>query len=279
MAQRIVMVAPNGARRTHADHTAIPITPDELATCAFECAASGASAFHLHVRGDRQQHSIDVGRYREAIAAIKDRVPDLPIQCTTEAAGVFSTDEQFAMVRELRSAWVSFSLAEMMREGPQPADDFLQWAHEAGTRIQFILYSPEDIDAFAALHRAGDLHDDHPHLILVAGRYGLDDVSSCSHFDALYARLSATGLADDTHWMTCAFGREELACLKRAMAVGSHVRVGFENAVVDHCGAPLQDNAQRVRAVCEIAQVLGIEVSSYADVRKQLHIIPEHTAR
>lgn len=257
----------------------IPITPAELAQCAAQCAAAGANAFHLHVRGDRQEHSIDVGRYKSAMNALRERVPDLPIQCTTEAAGIFSTADQFAMVKTLRPAWVSFSLAEMMRDGERPALDFLHWAREARIRIQFILYTPEDIDAFAALHHSGNLGDDNPHLILVAGRYGADDVPSCALFDRLHARLVDTRLADAAHWMTCAFGREELTCLERAMALGSHVRVGFENSIVDHTGAPLRDNAQRVQQVRQIAERLGIEVANYAEVHAQLRLQAAHTVK
>lgn len=270
MDKRIVMVAPTGARRRREDHPALPITPEEIAACAEACTAAGASALHLHVRDDRQEHSLDPGRYRAAMAAVADRAPGLPIQCTTEAADIFGVAEQFAMVKALCPAWVSFSLVEMMRDGARAASEFLRWADEAGVRIQFILYSPEDIAEFASLHRAGGIPDERPQLIVVAGRYGRDDLSSLALFDALHASLRREGLAGAADWMACAFGREELACLERALELGGHVRVGFENAIVDHAGAPLRDNAQRVRQVCDIAKRLGIGVASPAEAGAQL---------
>ena len=64
----IVMCAPNGARRSQADHGRLPVTPAELADCAESIHAAGASIMHVHVRDDDGAHSLDVDRYRDAIA-------------------------------------------------------------------------------------------------------------------------------------------------------------------------------------------------------------------
>ena len=49
------MVAPNGARRTIADHPAIPITIEQIVTTAASCYEAGAGAMHFVVR-DNEQH-------------------------------------------------------------------------------------------------------------------------------------------------------------------------------------------------------------------------------
>ena len=46
----MLTVAPNGGRKTKADHPALPLSPDELARTAAECLERGASMIHLHVR-------------------------------------------------------------------------------------------------------------------------------------------------------------------------------------------------------------------------------------
>ena len=38
----LLAVAPNGARKTKADHPALPITPDEIGRTAAACAEAGA---------------------------------------------------------------------------------------------------------------------------------------------------------------------------------------------------------------------------------------------
>ena len=55
----LIMVAPNGARKTKADHPALPITPAELAATASACLEAGAAAIHLHVRDRDGGHTLE----------------------------------------------------------------------------------------------------------------------------------------------------------------------------------------------------------------------------
>ena len=50
-------VAPNGARKTKADHPALPMTTEELAVCAQDCQIAGA--IHLHMRADGHAAKLD----------------------------------------------------------------------------------------------------------------------------------------------------------------------------------------------------------------------------
>ncbi|HEU4985991.1 MAG TPA: 3-keto-5-aminohexanoate cleavage protein, partial [Rhizobiaceae bacterium] len=45
-----IAIAPNGGRKTKADHPALPMTSDEIAATAAACLAAGAAMLHLHVR-------------------------------------------------------------------------------------------------------------------------------------------------------------------------------------------------------------------------------------
>ena len=102
MTELCIMVAPNGARRTRRDHPQLPLAPDELARTAAECLVAGAGAIHLHVRDGDGTHSLDAGRYRDAIHAVRETAPEMVIQTTTEAAGLFDVDQQIAAVKALR---------------------------------------------------------------------------------------------------------------------------------------------------------------------------------
>ena len=109
-----LMVAPNGARRSKADHPALPTTLDDLVATAVACQQAGADGIHLHVRDKDGQHSLDVGQYREALAAVEEAAPGLFLQVTSEAAGVFGPEAQMQMVRELRPASVTLAISELM---------------------------------------------------------------------------------------------------------------------------------------------------------------------
>lgn len=255
-----IMVAPNGARRTPADHPALPVTPEALASTARACHEAGAAAMHLHVRDGAMRHSLAPGAYREAIAAIGAAAPGLLIQTTTESAGTFGLDAQVEAATELSPACLSFALGEAMAEGEERGLRVLRDLDAWGIGVQIILYSPEQIRDCARLIEAGKLPlDGVPRLMLVAGRYSATLDSDPAEFDLLHRALVETGLDRSALWMTCAFGRGEMAIMERTIAAGGHVRVGFENAIADAEGRPARDNAERVALVAAIARRLGRE--------------------
>lgn len=262
MSKLCIMVAPNGARRTKQDHPMLPIDPDELAATALACRSAGAGAIHLHVRDGNHRHCLDALVYRRAIEAVTRACPDMAIQTTTEAAGIFDLDAQISSVRALRPACLSFSLAELMCDGQAKGEAFLAWASLEKIAIQFILYDAEQIEEFARLWKAGALHlTATPRIIVVAGRYSSTQDAQLSDFESLHEAMVVNGLHTDTIWMTCAFGRGEMACLEKTIELGGHVRVGFENAIVDADGRPARDNAERVALVAALADKYGRAVA------------------
>lgn len=249
-----IMVAPNGARRGKADHPQIPITEAELVATAKACRAAGAGGLHLHVRDAAGAHSLDVGRYRSALAAIGQAVPDLFLQVTSEAAGRFDAAAQRAMIRELRPASVSVALREMCPDFEIDTDvsAFYAWAAEANVCVQHILYSPRELDSFLATIDAGVIPGRHHQLQLVLGSYTSGIDPKPGDLDPYRTRLRAR--ADLTFdWMVCAFGAAETACLSYALASGGKVRVGFENSLWNADGSLASDNAERVREVVAAA--------------------------
>lgn len=271
MTELCIMVAPNGARRTKADHPKLPITPAELAQTASACYAAGAGAIHLHVRDSELRHSLDSDAYRAAVTAVQTAVPDIAIQVTTEAAGVFTLRQQIDCVTRLQPPCVSFSIAELMRDGAEIAAAFLEQTNAAGIALQFILYSPEDIQLFARLMQDNLFPlPKVPRVILVVGRYAGSQNATVDEFDALYGAVASVGLEQRCLWMTCAFGTGELACLERTIALGGHVRVGFENAIVNADGSLAVDNAARVAAVAEMARAHGRVPMNGASARRFL---------
>ena len=249
-----VMVAPNGARRTRADHPALPISAAELASTAVECHAAGAAAMHLHVRDAHDRHSLDVFRCAEAVDAVSTAVPGLAIQVTTEAASICTVDDQDRLLAELKPRYASVSIAEILRDGENRGIEIIRRAVSSGIAIQYILYSTEDVRTLSSLRRRLFEDDREPSTLLVAGRYGVVDDATVDMVDEPYRVLSAEGLAADGKWMVCAFGRGEMACLQAAMELGGHARVGFENAIVDADGKLATSNAERVAKVAEMAE-------------------------
>ncbi len=250
----VICVAPNGARRTLADHAALPVTPSRIAACAAACADAGASMIHLHVRDDDQRHVLDAGRYRDAMAAIREVVGrDLLIQATTEAAGRYGPAEQMALVRDLRPEAVSLALRELVPDAQSEAaaGGFFRWLESEGIASQIILYDVADLRRLIDLGRRGVVPGSFRRVLFVLGRHVADRISVPADLLPFLARSG--GLS----WMCCAFGHLEAACLATAAAFGGQLRVGFENNIHAPDGRLAVDNAEQVRRVRDIVSAMG----------------------
>jgi len=251
----ILAVAPNGARKTRADHPAVPITIPEIARCAAVCAEAGAAMIHLHVRDRDGRHSLDVDTYREAIAALRREVGRrLIVQVTTEAVGRYTPDQQMAVVRAVRPEAVSLAVRELVPDAAHEgaAADFFAWLRREAIQPQYILYAPDDVARFDDLVRRGIVPDG-PHFVLfVLGRYASGQRSQPGD---LLPFVTANGAGHV--WAMCAFGRYEIACAAAAAALGGHVRVGFENNLHLPDGRVAPDNAALVAAAAAAAAAIG----------------------
>ncbi len=267
----IIAVAPNGAHRNKQDHPALPMTALESATEAAACRAAGAAMIHLHVRDNDGRHSLDAGLYRDAIREIRSAVGDeLIIQVTTEAVGVYTAEQQMAMVRDLRPEAISTALRELIPDAAAEiaAADFYLWTQKENIAVQFILYDAKDVTRFAELRRRGVLPDGPAFVLYVLGRYTKGQRSSPAN---LLPFLEAARLqSGDWHWSVCAFGPLEGACAIAAASLGGHVRVGLENNFVLNNGMQAPDNAALVRQVYESAQYLSRPVANADEARELL---------
>ena len=262
----IIMCAPNGARRTKADHPAIPILPDELADCAEEVLKAGASILHLHVRGEDGTHSLSVSRYREALAAIHARVgADLVVQVTSEAVGLYSRDQQIAMVKELHPEAVSLALREICPTAGDEADTaaFLAWMKAEGIFPQIILYDGEDVARFERMRRNGVFATETPFVLYVLGKYRRGERGKPQSLHEFTSILSPSIIP----WAACGFAEHEHNLAAKAAESGGHVRVGFENNLMRPDGAFAENNAELVNSARKSALEAGRHVATAADVR------------
>ena len=243
-----LLVAPNGARKTKADHPKVPVTIAETVAVAAACFEAGAGGLHAHVRDAEGAHVLDAGLYTELLAEMARVVPDMMAQITTEAVGKYSSTEQRAIVAAVRPRHVSVGLREMLSDGDTAAATrFYHDAAEAGCRVQHILYHLEDIAKMRQTIAEGIVPGDDLEVLLVLGRYTEGQQSNPAELDEMVAALNAYGVPPA--WALCAFGAAETDCLIRAHKMGGKMRVGFENSLQMRDGSIAPDNAARVREV------------------------------
>jgi 3-keto-5-aminohexanoate cleavage enzyme len=265
----IVAVAPNGGRKTKADHSAVPLSADELARTAAECLERGASMIHLHVRDAGGRHSLDPDAYRAAIARICQEVGDrLVIQITSESLGLFTPREQRAAVLEANPEAVSLALREL---APEPADEkdfglFLGKLKQMRIWPQIILYHPDEAARLGAMLKQGLIPFDNLSVLYVLGRFALTRTA--------IPRDLVPFLAPDMPrfdpWSACAFGRREAACVTAGALLGGHVRVGFENNLTLPNGARAASNAELVEVTVGALEAVGLQTQTADGLREEI---------
>ena len=243
----IIMAAPNGARKVKTDHPQLPVSIDETIAAAKACHAEGASILHAHVRGDQDEHVLDVARYKTLLAGLREQVPDMLVQVTTEAVGIYTPQQQYDVVFGVAPDFVSAGLREMLADDSaaahQLAKDFYHRAQAERIHVQHILYDAHDVTRMRAAMKAGIVPASPPHVLLVLGRYAADFQSDPSEL----APLLGDGLPDMASWSICAFGYKEYDVMMAAVAAGGHCRVGFENNMHLKDGQLAPDNAALIR--------------------------------
>ncbi|WP_264211284.1 3-keto-5-aminohexanoate cleavage protein [Leisingera thetidis] len=252
MAEYGLMVAPNGARRRRGDHPQLPVTARQTAETAAACFAAGAQALHLHVRDDEGRHSLDAGRYREALDAVRESAPGMMVQITTESAGLYDVAAQLACLEALRPAAASVSVREIARDARLAARAYAV-SLEAGTAVQHILYGPDCIAQLCAWYRDGTVPAAMRDAIFVLGKYSPPLLARPAGLAAFRDATANLHL----NWTVCAFGRHEQACLLAAVAAGGDARIGFENNIETPQGGLLADNAASVAAFVQAAKARG----------------------
>jgi uncharacterized protein (DUF849 family) len=246
-----LMVAPNGAYKTTADHENLPVSVGATVATAKACYAAGADALHAHVRDAEQRHVLDAGLYTELLQAMAEQVPDMEVQITTEAGGVYDARFQRQFIADLMPSYMSLSFAEMTRDTTM-ADvvAFYRDLCASQIKVQHIFYSSAELTTFLQ-HVAPLLSDwTRHHGLFVLGRYAQGQQSMPQDLVPFLAVLQANQV--DMSWAVCAFGQQQLACLLEANKLGGSMRIGFENAWQDLAGNKLSSNEDLVALMVDM---------------------------
>jgi len=260
----VIAVAPNGARYTQHDHPQLPITPNQLAKTAVDCLAAGARMIHLHVRDADNRHSLEPKYYRPALEAVKEAVGDeMIIQVTSEAAGIYQPDEQIRLITELMPDCLSVALREVAPL-EQPISKFRDFIHKLsadGCLLQYILYDAADFDHYQNLILQGELPSGGHSLLFVLGRYTKKPptVDIVAEFKDI--------LTTDAPWMVCTFGVSSHQILSKAVELGCHARIGFENGFYLPNGCVAKDNAELIEMSRQSFELTGRKIASIYETR------------
>lgn len=255
MGDLLITVAPTGAETTKESCPALPTTLTELVETAKRCEAAGAAMIHVHIRDDEHRPTLDQGRLKETVAALKQET-GLVVQLST---GGSVHDPLESRLRVLDAEPDSCSLTmgttnfgDDVFMNPWPfVCELYQLAQERGVVPEFELF---DLGQVAALTRLLDTYGppagEKVHVDFVMGVPG----GMPGNASTLVAAVAAMP-EQVTSWSATGIGRSTLPVGLAVLSMGGHLRVGMEDVLTLAKGVPVEHNEQLVERAVQMGRL------------------------
>lgn len=273
MEKLIISACICGAEVTKENNPAVPYTVEEVVREAKSAYDAGAALIHLHVRWDDGTPTQDKGRFQEMVDAIRKECPDVIIQPSTGGA-VGMTDLERLQSTEitptpematLDCGTCNFGGDEIFINTDNTINNFGDIMQERGIKPECEVFDKGMIDL--ALKAAKKGHIKYPiHFDFVLGVQMTATVRDLV--------IMATSIPADSTWTATGIGKNAWGIAAATIAMGGHVRVGFEDNVYMSKGVLAKSNGEMVERVVQMAKLMNREVATPAEAREILGLAP-----
>jgi uncharacterized protein (DUF849 family) len=252
-ATTLITVAPTGAETSKADVPALPTTLEELVETAQRCEAAGAGLIHVHVRDTDSAPTLEVGRLRDTVDALRSET-GMVVQLSTGGSVRDPLEDRLRVLEarpdscSLTMGTVNFGDEVFLNPWPFVVDLYRR-SQEAEVVPEFELF---DLGHVASLHRLlaaeGLPYGGKVHCDLVMG------VPGGMAGDAATLVAAVRGLPEQvTSWSATGIGRTSLPVTFAALSAGGHLRVGMEDTLTLARGVPVTHNVELVERAAALA--------------------------
>lgn len=263
----VITVAPVGGELTREQQPNLPLSPEEIAEEVSRCREAGASIVHLHVRDEEGTPTQSREHFSRAIDAIKRSAPDIVIQTST-GGSVGMTEDERAQPLDLKPEMATLTtgtvnFGDEVFENPYPlVERFFLRMREIGVQPEFEVFDTGMVGTAFRLVADHDAEDRHLHFDLVLGVPGgmAGTPQSVLHMASI--------LPAGATWSATGIGRTHLPVTLTALALGGHVRTGFEDTVYLGKGRLASSNAELIARVASIAGQAGRQVATPDQARE-----------
>src|SRR5262249_54706827 len=267
----LITVAGVGAEVTREQQPKLPLLPDEVGAEYARAYDAGATIGHIHGRRPDGSPTQDRGTMRAYSGAIGARCPIVQQFSTGGAVGM-SVEERIEAL-DLRPEMATLTLGTC-NFGEEVFENSLPTIRAILERITAFGIVPE-LEIFdAGMLATADV-------LFAKGLLAVP-----SHFDFVLGVPGAAAATPENlvhfarsipsgcTWSGAGIGRHQTRMAALALAMGGHVRVGFEDNVWYRKGELATSNAQLVERVVRIAREVGREPATVEETRAMLGLVP-----
>ncbi|MDP3038782.1 MAG: 3-keto-5-aminohexanoate cleavage protein [Deltaproteobacteria bacterium] len=284
MDKLIITVAIIGGITTREKTPYPPMTPQEIAESAIESYHAGAAVCHIHVR-DPKTHapSMKFELYQEVYERIREKC-DMVINLSTGSGGrllydpqsntwntseLKSPEERVEHVLKLKPELCSLDVGTL-NFGPRAFINLVSIVEkmaglikEAGVKPELEVFDIGHIRIAKHLIRQGFVAKPPLFQLCLGIPWGIEATTE----NMVYMRNNLPG---ETLWYAFAIGAQHFQMAAASMTNGGHARVGFEDNLYIQKNVLAKTNAEMVRKVVEIANLMDREVATAKEARQIL---------
>lgn len=270
----LITVAPTGAEADKAAVPALPATLDELVATAKDCRAAGAGIIHVHIRDEQARPTLDLGRLRETVAALREAT-DLVVQLSTGGAVSDAEADRLQVLGAVPDmASCSMGTVNFGEDVFSNRWDLIVALHAAMQDLGVVPeYEIFDLGHLWSLQRLLDQHGlpagGHVHVDLVMGVPGGMPGTPAA---LVACQAAMRDLPEGTTFSATGIGRTTLPVMLASLAAGGHLRVGMEDTLSYARRQPVESNAQLVARAAGLARIAQRPPLAPDEVRRLLTI-------
>ncbi|QIB69278.1 3-keto-5-aminohexanoate cleavage protein [Aminipila butyrica] len=270
MNKTIITIAPTGAWPKKEQNPHIPMTPQEIADDVYECYQAGAAIAHLHMRDEKGEGTMDKDKFAETVQLIRAKC-DIIINCTT-SGDLNATDEtRQAHLKALRPEMASYDCGSMnwmnnslFLNPPHFLEELGQTMQEYGVKPEIEIFDAGMVYNSLYYLKKGILKAPlHYQFVLGAAGGTTATVENLVYLKGL--------IPEGSTWSALGIGKNNIAILLTAVALGGHVRVGLEDNLYYKSGQ-LATNTQLVARARAIIREAGNDAATPEDARHILNL-------
>ena len=263
----IITAALTGAEVTREQQPNLPITPQEIGRAALEAYEAGAAIVHVHARHADGSATQDQNVYGEIQAIVAKACPVI-FQPSTGGA-VWHTAEERLQPLSLNPEMATLSTgtcnfgSDVFSNPQEFYEQAARLMQEKGIKPEFEIFEAGMVNNALRLVKQGLVSEPlHFNFVLgVPGAMGASVRNLCFLVDSIPPGAT---------WTVSGIGRHETPLAVAAVAMGGHVRVGFEDNIYYQRGELAKSTAQLVSRIVRIARELGREVATPDEAREIL---------
>ena len=295
----IISAAITGATHVPSLSPYLPKNPDEIIRSAIEANRAGAAVVHIHARDIEGKPTTDHGIFCYILSSIA-RECDAVIGITTGGGNGMSVEERFSVIRkfqpEMASAnggsmnfcynrlldgveqtvyewereYVERTWDNVFRNSFRDMEYCIRTMNECGTMPEYEVFDYGQLDNLRILKKQGVITQP----IYIQFVPGVQGGMPANNETLMFVIDQAKKmLGSDIQYSSVGVGRKMFKLETMCALNGGNVRVGMEDGLyINPQGDLAQSNAEQVRKIRRILELLDFEIADSKEARKMLHL-------